>query len=108
MRVSRFSNLIRVCYSATILVYFANLGVIFSSSIPDGLRFTLIPAYIAFTNMVACRVFRGVALGSIENSPTGLGLTSTRIAAAFQLEPIPPHQQTTLDESQGGSQKDCV
>lgn len=57
--------------------------VMVSSRIPVNARYILTPAYAVLTNIMACRVFRGVALGNIEDSV----LTTTRIAAAFQLAP---------------------
>ncbi|KZP18042.1 hypothetical protein FIBSPDRAFT_864162, partial [Athelia psychrophila] len=44
---------------------------------------------------MACLVFRGVALGQMENTSTQLGLTSTAINVAFQMDarPLPPGMQ---------------
>lgn len=34
------------------------------------LRYSTVNGYIAFTNVMACRVFRGVTLGMLEDNPT--------------------------------------
>lgn len=76
--------------SATSLVFLAYLIMSSSPSVPSSLHYLFIVIYNGFTTMMACRVFRGVALGRIEDSSAQLGITSTRIAAAMQLEPLPP------------------
>lgn len=49
--------------------------------------------YLSFTNTMACRAFRTIALGQLEKHITEVGLTSTNINAALQLEPLPsPHE----------------
>lgn len=73
----------RVCVSATIGFFLVNLGMIVSPSIPINLRYTLGPSYSALTNIMACLVFRDVALGIIEDSV----ITTTKIAAAFRSVP---------------------
>lgn len=80
--------------SATIL--FFTLTTIFSPLVPRNQRFILITSYVGFTNIMACRVFRGVALGMIytEDSP---GLTSTRIDAAIQLAPLQLSHHAPMD-----------
>lgn len=60
------------------------------SPAPDTVRYALVPVYICLNNIMACCVFRGVALGMIERSPTVMGLTTTRLAAAFEMRPCAP------------------
>ncbi|KZP11667.1 hypothetical protein FIBSPDRAFT_962073 [Athelia psychrophila] len=55
-----------------------------------GTMYLLAALYAGYTNMMACRVFRGVALGLMHMGAAPAGLTSTRIAAAFELALIPP------------------
>ncbi|KZP09164.1 hypothetical protein FIBSPDRAFT_873865, partial [Athelia psychrophila] len=45
--------------------------------------------------MMACLIFRSAALGQMENTSTQLGLTSTAINVAFQMDvrPLPPGMQ---------------
>ncbi|KZP10010.1 hypothetical protein FIBSPDRAFT_1051548 [Athelia psychrophila] len=76
-------------YLATILFFWVILAVMESPLIPVNYHYALNTPYMVFTNIMACRVFRGVALGMLENSPTTAGLSSTQIAAAFQLTPVP-------------------
>ena len=83
--------------SSTGLVYLAYLAMESFLLPQSSLRNALVTAYIVFTTMMACRVFCGVALGRIENSPTQLGITSTGIAAALQMEPLPPSRRDTYD-----------
>jgi len=82
----------QIYYFATILFFFGNLVVMLSPSINPAFNSFMVTAYICFTNIMACSVFRGVALGTIEQTPAGLN--TTRIAAAFQMDSLP----TTLDE----------
>ncbi|KZP07984.1 hypothetical protein FIBSPDRAFT_840687 [Athelia psychrophila] len=76
-------------YLATVLFFWVNLAVSVSPLVPVSARSSLTTSYMAFTNIMACTVFRGVALGMLENSPTSTGLSSTRIAAAFELASFP-------------------
>ncbi|KZP25923.1 hypothetical protein FIBSPDRAFT_855207, partial [Athelia psychrophila] len=77
-------------YLATTVFFFANSLMITSPAIHyNWLRYDLIGLYLGFTNMVACLIFRGVALGQVENPPTQLGLTSTAINVAFQMDVLP-------------------
>lgn len=69
-------------YSSTILFFLINFAIICSPPTPTGAEYLIAIVYIAFTNMMACRVFRGVALGRMHVEVAGL--TSTRIAAVFQ------------------------
>lgn len=77
--------------SASIVFSAANLAVWRAPGVPPALSFVFIPFYVGFTNMMAARVFRGVALGLLEGPP---GLTTTHIAAALhtdravELEPV--------------------
>ncbi|KAF7968184.1 hypothetical protein HWV62_31700 [Athelia sp. TMB] len=77
--------------SASIVFSAANLAVWRAPGVPPALSFVFIPFYVGFTNMMAARVFRGVALELLEGP---LGLTTTRIAAALhtdkavELEPV--------------------
>ncbi|KZP14279.1 hypothetical protein FIBSPDRAFT_1048841 [Athelia psychrophila] len=76
-------------YLAIILFFWVNLAIVVSPLIPASSHYALNTAYFAFTNIMACRVFRGVALGVLEKSPTSAGLSSTRIGAAFELASVP-------------------
>lgn len=62
-------------------------------------RFILITSYAGFQNIMACRVFRGVALGMIQTD-NSCGLNSTEIAVAIQLEPLPLSRHATLETSE--------
>ncbi|KZP32817.1 hypothetical protein FIBSPDRAFT_848093 [Athelia psychrophila] len=71
-------------YLATTVLFFANLTITTSPSIHHS--YDLTGLYLGFTNMMACLVFRSVALGQMENTSTQLGLTSTAINVAFQMD----------------------
>ncbi|KZP30754.1 hypothetical protein FIBSPDRAFT_1038011 [Athelia psychrophila] len=78
-------------YFATILVISANFVLMYSSLVPVDYRFLCLGAVSVFVNIMACRVFRGVALETMyandslaRPSPTGTG-----IAAALQLATLP-------------------
>ncbi|KZP20291.1 hypothetical protein FIBSPDRAFT_1044937 [Athelia psychrophila] len=76
-------------YLAIIMSFWVNLAVMLSPLIHAGFHYVLNTPYMVFTNIMACRVFRGVALGMLETSPTtDAGLSSTRIAAAFEAVPL--------------------
>ena len=81
------SNLISIC-SATILFFFLNLATMESSPVGPVMRYSLVNAYIVFTNIMACRVFRGIALGGMEDKTTNWN--TARIAVA--LESHAPHR----------------
>lgn len=81
------------CHRTTIIAYFVYLGVKASPALGSS-QIALLSGYIAFTNMMACRVFRGVALGGLEDSPTQLGMSSTRIADVLQLGPLSSSRRT--------------
>ncbi|KZP14317.1 hypothetical protein FIBSPDRAFT_896693 [Athelia psychrophila] len=76
-------------YLAIIVFFWVNLAVMGSPLIPTGSHNVLNMPYMAFTNIMACGAFRGVALGMLESSHTTRGLSSTRIAAAFELAAFP-------------------
>ncbi|KZP11731.1 hypothetical protein FIBSPDRAFT_1050541 [Athelia psychrophila] len=77
-------------YLATTIFFFGNLVLMTSPSIHYiWLQDDLIGLCLGFTNMMACLVFRGVALGQIEKTPTQLGLTTTAINATFQMDVLP-------------------
>ncbi|KZP26073.1 hypothetical protein FIBSPDRAFT_1041124 [Athelia psychrophila] len=79
--------------SSTTVLFFANLAVT-TSPLAHHSRghYSLTGLFVGFTNMMACLVFRGVALGQIEKAPTQLGLTSTAINVAFQMDVLPSPQ----------------
>ncbi|KZP10990.1 hypothetical protein FIBSPDRAFT_1051012 [Athelia psychrophila] len=81
-------------YLASMLFSLANLALMVSPA-SRPVRHSILTMYIGFTNIMACRVFRGVALGMIERSPTRLN--SMKIAAAFQLCPAPSVGSRTVD-----------
>ncbi|KZP33552.1 hypothetical protein FIBSPDRAFT_943344 [Athelia psychrophila] len=81
----------QIYYLATILVFIFNLIVIWSPFVPlslgPGAHYIVFTIYNAFTNIMACRVFRGVALGMMHFEESSL--STTVIDAAFQLQPLP-------------------
>ena len=80
--------------SAAILVFLANLAALKSPLIKTTAdHVILVNLYTAFTNMMACRVLRNVVLRIKRGEDTLTGLSSTAIAAAFQLEPLAPGLQ---------------
>ncbi|KAF7974608.1 hypothetical protein HWV62_11572 [Athelia sp. TMB] len=89
--LSRFepSDLISV-RSATILFFFLNLVIMESPRLGSVTRYSLVNMYIAFTNIMACRVFRGIALGVMEDNLNPTSWNTARIAAA--LESHAPHR----------------
>ncbi|KZP16251.1 hypothetical protein FIBSPDRAFT_866092 [Athelia psychrophila] len=77
-------------YLVITVIFCANLAVMISPSIRYSWpRYNLIGLYFSLTNMMACLIFRGVALGQIEKAPTRHGLTSTAINVAFQMDACP-------------------
>ncbi|KZP26570.1 hypothetical protein FIBSPDRAFT_854614 [Athelia psychrophila] len=52
-----------------------------SPLVPEIQKYTLVNTYVTFTNIMACRVFRGVALGMLVDSNTVLSMGSIRVAA---------------------------
>ncbi|KZP11889.1 hypothetical protein FIBSPDRAFT_1050424 [Athelia psychrophila] len=84
-------------YLATTVFFFVNLATMTSPSNYNWLHYNRIGLFLAFSNMMACLVFRGVALGQIEKKPTQLGLTSTAINGAFQTDVLPLPQLYSLE-----------
>ncbi|KZP03556.1 hypothetical protein FIBSPDRAFT_467305 [Athelia psychrophila] len=85
-------------YLATTVLFFVNLALMTSPSIHySWAHYDLIGLYLGFTNMMACLVFRGVALGQMENTSTQLGLTSTAINVAFQMDMLPLPRKCSLE-----------
>ena len=79
--------------SATITFIAFNFIVMNAAFVPSTYRYLFVTPTVTFQNMMACRVFRGVALGMMNDSASmNFGLTSTRIAAAFDgpSDPLPP------------------
>lgn len=76
------------CLSSIFISFFVNLAVSSSPLVSASQQGALVTAYGVFANIMACHVFRGIALGYMTDRST-VGLTSTRIAAAFQLNEIP-------------------
>lgn len=70
-------------------MFLPGLVVMLSPSITPVANHSLVAAYLGFANIMACHVFRGVALGRIH-SEDEFGLSSTRIAAAFGMTPLSP------------------
>ncbi|KZP07901.1 hypothetical protein FIBSPDRAFT_939271 [Athelia psychrophila] len=79
----------QVYYLTTTVFFSGNLAMMTYPGRYDWLNHVLIGLDLGFTNMMACLVFRGVALGQIEKAPTQHGLTSTAINAAFQMDVHP-------------------
>ncbi|KZP29650.1 hypothetical protein FIBSPDRAFT_926836 [Athelia psychrophila] len=87
-------------YLATTVLFFANLTMTTSPSIHHSwLHYDITGLYLGFTNMMACLIFRGVALGQMESTPSQHGLTSTAINVAFQMDEIPLPQGCSLEAS---------
>ncbi|KZP34392.1 hypothetical protein FIBSPDRAFT_1035445 [Athelia psychrophila] len=84
-------------YFSTLLYLFIHFAIIWIPSVPPGGQFILFTAHVGFTNIMACRVFRGVALGMIHMEPSPNGLTSTAIANAFQLDTVSSYRGPTLN-----------
>ncbi|KAF7965084.1 hypothetical protein HWV62_45755, partial [Athelia sp. TMB] len=76
-------------YLATILLFFVNLAVVIAPSLPATDHILLIVPWVIFTNIMACCVFRGVALEMME-SPASFDAGSSRIDAALGPEFPPP------------------
>ncbi|KZP11880.1 hypothetical protein FIBSPDRAFT_937235 [Athelia psychrophila] len=85
-------------YLVTVVFFFSNLVFVTAPSIHyNWLRYDLTGLYLGVTNIMACLVFRGVALGQMENASTQLGLTSTAINGAFQTDVLPLPQLYSLE-----------
>lgn len=67
-----------------------------SPLVPDSYRYALNTPYMVFTNIMACRAFREVALSMLENSPANASLSSMQIAGAFELSLVPSSPGATL------------
>ncbi|KZP30799.1 hypothetical protein FIBSPDRAFT_945723 [Athelia psychrophila] len=78
----------QVYYLATILFFCANIAVMVSPLVPLAAHTMFVSTFACFTNLMACHVFRGVTLGYIEESPTSVGMTSSRIAAALRTRTL--------------------
>ncbi|KZP30755.1 hypothetical protein FIBSPDRAFT_1038013 [Athelia psychrophila] len=78
-------------YFATIPVFSANAVLMYSSLAPKEYRNLCHNPVSAFVNIMACRVFRGVALETMHanHSLTRPSPTGTGIAAALQLATLP-------------------
>ena len=68
-----------------------------SPLVPTLDHYLLISMYAAFTNIMACRVFRGVALGvmNMGDIPPH-GLSTGKIAVAMELDPL-SSRETLVD-----------
>ncbi|KZP02047.1 hypothetical protein FIBSPDRAFT_970588 [Athelia psychrophila] len=75
-------------YAAIILFFFVNLATMCSPLVPVIMHYSLVNTYIAFTNLMACRIFRGIALGMMQDNPSSWN--TARISAA--LEAHAPHR----------------
>ncbi|KZP26797.1 hypothetical protein FIBSPDRAFT_819071 [Athelia psychrophila] len=96
-RLSRSLLLSGQIYYLTVIVFFiANMVVMVSPLIPTADHFITAMVLSGFTNIMACRVFRGVALGMMEDHPA-TGLSTTRIAAAMQLDTFPSALRSKSD-----------
>ena len=74
--------------SATTLLFLVNLTIVVSPSVPDTVDHMLLAVPCAIlANIMACRVFRGVALGMMEHP--SYDMDSIIIDAALELEPLP-------------------
>ncbi|KZP32807.1 hypothetical protein FIBSPDRAFT_882140 [Athelia psychrophila] len=83
---------------ATTVFFFVNLATMTSPSLHyNWLHYNRIGLWLDFTNMMACLVFRGVALGQIEKAPTQFGLTSTAINGTLQTDVLPLPQLYSLE-----------
>lgn len=74
--------------SAIMLFFFFNLFMMESPSVPTVLHYAFVNTYIAFTNLMACKIFRGISLGILINDPTSWN--TARINAV--LESHAPHR----------------
>ncbi|KAF7969572.1 hypothetical protein HWV62_26871 [Athelia sp. TMB] len=76
-------------YFAAILFFFANLAALESPLITTTAdHVILVNMYTSFTNMMACLALRSVILGNLQREGVATELSSTALAAAFQLEPL--------------------
>ncbi|KZP14905.1 hypothetical protein FIBSPDRAFT_1048554 [Athelia psychrophila] len=84
-------------YFSTLLYFLVNFAIIWIPFAPPGGQFMLLTVHTGFTSIMACHVFRGVALGMIHMEPLPNGLTSTAIANAFQLDMVASYRGPTLN-----------
>ncbi|KZP33082.1 hypothetical protein FIBSPDRAFT_1036238 [Athelia psychrophila] len=78
----------QVYYTTVILFFFVNLVMMCSPLVPVIMHYSLINTYITFTNIMACKIFRGIALGMMQDSPSSWN--TARIGAA--LDSRAPHR----------------
>ncbi|KZP31040.1 hypothetical protein FIBSPDRAFT_850031 [Athelia psychrophila] len=64
----------QVYFLATIGAFLVNLVVMTASGVPNSMRYILLPAYVGFTNIMACVVFRWVALAVYHEKDAALAL----------------------------------
>ncbi|KZP11651.1 hypothetical protein FIBSPDRAFT_1050579 [Athelia psychrophila] len=83
-------------YLSTIAYILVHFAILWQPPAPAGAIYLLGALYAGYTNMMACRVFRGVALGTMHMAAPSAGLTSTRIAAAFELDLLSPPKVSSL------------
>ncbi|KZP14567.1 hypothetical protein FIBSPDRAFT_959527 [Athelia psychrophila] len=74
----------QVYYLATILFFFINLALVLTPAVPAVLRYILVPPYVSFTNVMTCRVFRGLKLGTIQDEDR-VGVSTRGIEVAFGI-----------------------
>lgn len=61
----------------------------YSSVAPIDYRYGFLDMVSALVNIMACRVFRGVALGTMASRDMPSGLSTTMIEAALELDSLP-------------------
>lgn len=71
----------------------------YSAVAPIDYRFMFLNAVSALANIMACRVFRGVALGTMAARDMPSGLSTTRIDAALELHPLPLNRIVKVDDT---------
>ncbi|KZP33080.1 hypothetical protein FIBSPDRAFT_1036237 [Athelia psychrophila] len=81
-------------YASIILFFFVNLVVMCSPLVPVGMHYSLINTYLGFTNLMACKIFRGTALGMMQDSPSSWN--TARIGAA--LDSHAPHRGRAVSD----------
>ncbi|KZP18932.1 hypothetical protein FIBSPDRAFT_1045866 [Athelia psychrophila] len=79
-------------YAATMLLFFVSLFVMESPLFSGAIHYAPASTYITFTNIMACRIFRGITLGMMEDHPTTWD--TARIGAA--LESRAPHRTAAV------------
>ncbi|KZP18870.1 hypothetical protein FIBSPDRAFT_955838 [Athelia psychrophila] len=81
-------------YVATMVFFFVHLFVMESPLLSNILHYSLANAYIAFTNIMACRIFRGITLGMMEDNPTTWN--TARIGAALESRTRAPRRVAAI------------